>query len=76
MKTHPTQPVPPKAKPAKADIFVLRLYVAGQTPKSLVVLPPPSVTRNTAAHHRRLLCPCPCTVVNQPPHAWQDTGVR
>lgn len=37
MKTNPTQPAPPKAKPAKAaaDTCLLRLYVAGQTPKSL-----------------------------------------
>ena len=39
MKTKPTTPksAPPKAGPAKAksDAFVLRLYVAGQTPKSM-----------------------------------------
>ena len=39
MKTNPTKPKParPEAKPAKAksDAFVLRLYVAGQTPKSI-----------------------------------------
>ena len=37
MKTKPTKPAPPKATPAKAksDTFVLRLYVAGQTPKSI-----------------------------------------
>ena len=38
MKTNPTKPAPPKAMPAKAksDTFILRLYVAGQTPKSIV----------------------------------------
>lgn len=40
MKTKPTQPkpAPPEVRPAKAKsgAFVLRLYVAGQTPKSLV----------------------------------------
>jgi circadian clock protein KaiB len=40
MKAKPTKPksTPPKARPAKAksDTFVLRLYVAGQTPKSMV----------------------------------------
>ncbi len=39
MKTKPTKPtsVPSEAGPAKAksDTFVLRLYVAGQTPKSM-----------------------------------------
>jgi circadian clock protein KaiB len=37
MKTNPTRPAPSKARPAKAesDTFSLRLYVAGQTPKSL-----------------------------------------
>ena len=39
MKTKPTKPksAPPKVRPAKAksDIFILRLYVAGQTPKSI-----------------------------------------
>lgn len=35
MKTKSTQPVPPQAKPAQADTFFLRLYVAGQTPKSI-----------------------------------------
>ena len=37
MTTNPTQPAPPETGPAKApsDTFVLRLYVAGQTPKSL-----------------------------------------
>jgi len=38
MKTTPTKSTPPKAKrpQAAADTFVLRLYVAGQTPKSLL----------------------------------------
>ncbi len=40
MKTKPTKPkpAPPKPGPAEAqsDSFVLRLYVAGQTPKSIV----------------------------------------
>ena len=39
MKTKPTtqKSAPPKVKPteAKSDTFVLRLYVAGQTPKSV-----------------------------------------
>ena len=37
MTTHPTQPASPEAGPANisSDTFVLRLYVAGQTPKSL-----------------------------------------
>jgi circadian clock protein KaiB len=37
MKTNPTQAAPPKAKPRKAESnrYVLRLYVAGQTPKSV-----------------------------------------
>ena len=39
MKTKPTGPksMPPKASAtkAKSDTFILRLYVAGQTPKSL-----------------------------------------
>jgi len=39
MKTKPTtqKSAPPEAKPteAKADTMVLRLYVAGQTPKSI-----------------------------------------
>jgi circadian clock protein KaiB len=39
MKTKPTtqKSAPPKVKPteAKSDTFVLRLYVAGQTPKSM-----------------------------------------
>jgi circadian clock protein KaiB len=34
MRTNPTKPAPPKTKPAeaKSDTFILRLYVAGQTP--------------------------------------------
>lgn len=37
MKTNPTQAAPPKAKPRKPESnrYVLRLYVAGQTPKSV-----------------------------------------
>jgi len=37
MKTNPAGPAPPKAKPRKAESnrYVLRLYVAGQTPKSV-----------------------------------------
>jgi len=37
MKTSPTQPAPPEAKPHKAasDHYVLRLYVAGQTLNSV-----------------------------------------
>ena len=37
MKTNPTKPAPPKAKPAKAELnrYVLRLYVSGQTLKSV-----------------------------------------
>ena len=37
MKTNPTQPVPPEAKPHKVDAghYILRLYIAGQTPKSV-----------------------------------------
>jgi circadian clock protein KaiB len=40
MTTTPTKPVSPKARPAKAKVFpyVLRLYVAGQTPKSMAAL--------------------------------------
>jgi len=42
MKTKPTKPksAPPKTRPAKAqsDAFVLRLYVAGQTPKSMAAI--------------------------------------
>lgn len=38
MKTHPTRPAAAKTKPVKAkpDMFMLRLYVAGQTPKSMM----------------------------------------
>jgi circadian clock protein KaiB len=38
MTTTPSKSAPPKAKrsQAVADTFVLRLYVAGQTPKSLI----------------------------------------
>jgi circadian clock protein KaiB len=37
MKTNPTKPAAPKAWQARAktDTFLLRLYVAGQTPKSM-----------------------------------------
>jgi circadian clock protein KaiB len=37
MKTNPARPAPPEAKPHKAesDRYMLRLYVAGQTPKSV-----------------------------------------
>ena len=37
MKTNPNKPAPSKAGPAiaKSDTYVLRLYVAGQTPKSM-----------------------------------------
>jgi circadian clock protein KaiB len=39
MKTKPAKTAPRKAKPAprnaKSDTFLLRLYVAGQTPKSM-----------------------------------------
>ena len=39
MKTKPTaqKSAPPEVRPteAKADTFILRLYVAGQTPKSV-----------------------------------------
>jgi circadian clock protein KaiB len=37
METNPTRPGLPKAGPvkAKSDTYVLRLYVAGQTPKSI-----------------------------------------
>jgi circadian clock protein KaiB len=40
MKTNKTKPVQSKAKPAKAksDTYVLRLYVAGQTPKSIAAV--------------------------------------
>ncbi|OGS34088.1 MAG: hypothetical protein A2293_05735 [Elusimicrobia bacterium RIFOXYB2_FULL_49_7] len=38
MKTDPTKTAPHKAKPGKAESnrYVLRLYVAGQTPKSIL----------------------------------------
>lgn len=37
MNAKPARPAPPKTKPAKAepDTYILRLYVAGQTPKCL-----------------------------------------
>ena len=37
MKTNPAQPTPPEARPAKAgsNLYILRLYIAGQTPKSV-----------------------------------------
>ena len=49
MTTDPTMPATPKAKPdrparvgtarkAKPDTYILRLYVAGQTPKSIAAL--------------------------------------
>jgi circadian clock protein KaiB len=42
MKTKSTKPksAPPKASPAeaKADTFVLRLYIAGQTPRSITAI--------------------------------------
>ena len=40
MKTDPTRPVPPKAKPRKATSgrYILRLYVAGQSPKSIAAV--------------------------------------
>ena len=42
MKTNPAEPkyTPPEPRPAKlkSDTFVLRLYVAGQTLKSLIAL--------------------------------------
>lgn len=38
MKTKAEKPVKPKAKPAKLETYVLRLYVAGQTPKSTSAL--------------------------------------
>ena len=40
MSTNPTKPLLPKARPAKAksDIFVLRLYIAGQTPNSMAAV--------------------------------------
>ena len=40
MRTTPTKPALPKARPAKAKTVthILRLYVAGQTPKSIEAL--------------------------------------
>jgi circadian clock protein KaiB len=40
MTTPPTKPARPTARPAKAksDTYVLRLYIAGQTPKSVAAL--------------------------------------
>ena len=40
MTPSPTKPVQPKVKPAdaKTDTYILRLYVAGQTPKSVAAL--------------------------------------
>ena len=40
MKTNPTQPAPPEVKPHKVDAghYILRLYVAGQTPKSVLAI--------------------------------------
>jgi len=40
MSTNPTKPLLPKARPAKAesDTFVLRLYIAGQTPNSMAAV--------------------------------------
>jgi circadian clock protein KaiB len=40
MKTNPTKPAPPKTTPSKeeSDRYVLRLYVAGQTPKSVLAI--------------------------------------
>jgi circadian clock protein KaiB len=37
MKTNPTKPAPPEAKPRKAESnrYLLRLYIAGHTPKSI-----------------------------------------
>lgn len=37
MKTNPTRPAPPEVESSKAEsnLYVLRLYVAGQTPKSV-----------------------------------------
>jgi circadian clock protein KaiB len=37
MRTNPAKPAPPKARPRKAESnrYVLRLYVAGQAPKSV-----------------------------------------
>ena len=40
MSTNPIKPLLPKARPAKAksDTFVLRLYIAGQTPNSMAAV--------------------------------------
>ena len=40
MKPTPSKPVSPKAKPTKpkSDIYTLRLYIAGQTPRSVAAL--------------------------------------
>ena len=40
MRTNPTKLAPPKAKPRKAKLnrYFLRLYVAGQTPKSVLAI--------------------------------------
>jgi len=40
MRTNPTKHAPPKAKPRKAKLnrYFLRLYVAGQTPKSVLAI--------------------------------------
>lgn len=35
MKTSTDRSAPPHAKPGQTDTFLLRLYVAGQTPKSM-----------------------------------------
>jgi circadian clock protein KaiB len=40
LKKNPTKPPPPKARPVKAesDLYVLRLYIAGQTPNSVTAI--------------------------------------
>ncbi|MGB8215395.1 MAG: circadian clock protein KaiB [Anaerolineales bacterium] len=40
MTTTPAKPAPAKAKPAaaKSDTYILRLYIAGQTPRSVAAL--------------------------------------
>lgn len=40
MNTNPTRPAPPEAKPHKAasDHYVLRLYIAGKSPKSMYAI--------------------------------------
>lgn len=40
MKTDPAKPAPPKAKPGKAESsrYILKLYVAGQSPKSTIAI--------------------------------------